>query len=442
MEDIAVKEYLLTYLWSGLECLAAILLFDGFSERKHRSGIHWLIAACFTILEATGLTLLDPEVDSFGKILYVCAAFFLLHCILYQSDLLFGLYMMIIYYATMCCIDNLCTTFVFLLSSASAAIYLNDNVQVSVSIIIHSIEISLFYLLNRIRKSKVTGTTSWQWYTIPALLSLISILLIFFFGDCFQNRQMAALPLFVCAGFITFLQTAAMFLVSWMEQNAHFREESISLRTRAQAQQESIEALSAAYAQQRKLTHDFQAHLDTLAGLLAQEPLDISAVQKYVQDLRTAQTSRILLVNTHHAALDALLNQKALVAKNRKSDIQFSVNDLSAVKINMVDLTILISNTLDNAIEACEKLPEEDRQIFVQVLLEEDVLFYSVRNRSLPVNVQPGQLPVTTKIPPALHGYGLQNVQTTLRKYHSLYALTYADGWFGFATDLPNTLIS
>ena len=150
-----------------------------------------------------------------------------------------------------------------------------------------------------------------------------------------------------------------------------------------------------------------------------------------------------LLVNTHHAALDALLNQKALVAKNRKI-LTFSFRSMICLRSKSIwwTLPILISNTLDNAIEACEKLPEEDRQIFVQVLLEEDVLFYSVRNRSLPVNVQPGQLPVTTKIPPALHGYGLQNVQTTLRKYHSLYALTYADGWFGFATDLPNTLIS
>ena len=328
----------------------------------------------------------------------------------------------------------------FLLSGVSTAIDLSDTILVSISI--HCIAIAIFYLHKFIRKSKVIGPTNWQWYTVPTLLSLANILLISVFGGCFQKGQMATLPLFVCACFITFLQTAAMFLVSWMEQNAHFREEAISLRTRAQAQQESIEALSAAYAQQRKLTHDFQAHLDTLSGMLTQEPLDTGALQKYVHGLRASQTDRILLVNTHHAALDALLNQKAFVAKNRKIDIQFSVNDLSAVKINMVDLTILISNTWDNAIEACEKLPEDDRQIFVQVLLEEDVLFYSVRNRSLPVNVQPGQLPVTTKIPPALHGYGLQNVQTTLRKYSSLYAINYADGWFGFATDLPNTLIS
>ena len=412
-----MTEYLLTYLWAGMECFAAILLFDGFSERKHRPSIHWLIAGGFTILEATGLNLLDPGLASFSKIVYGCTIFFLLHRLLYQSNLLFSLYIAIICYATMGCVDNLCATFVFFLSGASTAIDLSDNIQVS--IIIHMIEILLFYLLNRIRKSKVTGTTSWKWYTVPTLLSLIGVFLIFFFGNSFQKSQIAVLPLFVCACFITFLQTAAMFLVSWMEQNAHFREESLSLRTKAQAQQESIEALGAAYAQQRKLTHDFQAHLDTLAGMLAQQPPDTSTLQRYVQDLRESQTDRILLVNTHHAALDALLNQKALVAKNRKIDIQISVNDLSAVKINIVDLTILISNTLDNAIEACEKLPEDDRQIFVQVLLEEDVLFYSVRNRSLSVNVQPGQLPVTTKVPTTLHGYGLLNVQTTLQKYSS-----------------------
>lgn len=437
---ITVKAYLLTYLWLGMECFAAILLFDGFSERKYRPSMHWFIAACFTVLEATGLNLLDPEVANSGKVLYVCATFFIMHRILYQSGRLFCLYITTIYYAAMNCVDNLCATFVFWISGSSIAIDLSDNILSS--IFIHIIEILLFYLHNRIRKSKVIATTSWKWYTVPALLSLVSILLISFFGDCFQKGQMAALPLFVCASFIAFLQMSVMFLVSWMEQNAHYREETLSLQTKAQAQRESIEALSSAYAQQRKLTHDFQAHLDTLAGMLTQEHLNTGELHKYVQSLRSAQTDRILLVNTHHAALDALLNQKALVAKNRKIDIQFSVNDLSAVKINMIDLTILISNTLDNAIEACEMLPEDDRQIFVQVLLEENVMFYAVRNRSLPVNVQSGQLPATTKVPSALHGYGLQNVQTTLKKYDSVYAIDYVNGWFGFATDLPNTIIS
>ena len=194
--------------------------------------------------------------------------------------------------------------------------------------------------------------------------------------------------------------------------------------------------------QQRKLTHDFRAHLDTLSAMLVQQPFDIDAIKSYVRSLQSAQTSLILLVNTHHSTLDALLNQKALVARNRSIDVQFRVNDLSAVKIDLVDLTVIISNTLDNAIEACEKLPVQERQIYVQVVLNDNELFYAVRNRSLPIDVSSDRLPVTTKENPSFHGYGLQNVQTTLAKYHSVYAMDYADGWFEFATDLPNTLIS
>ena len=80
------------------------------------------------------------------------------------------------------------------------------------------------------------------------------------------------------------------------------------------------------------------------------------------------------------------------------------MNDLSPIKIDMVDLTVVISNTLDNAIEACEKLPETDRQIYVQALLEEDELLYAVRNKSLPVNMIANQLPTSTKENPSFMG--------------------------------------
>lgn len=79
---------------------------------------------------------------------------------------------------------------------------------------------------------------------------------------------------------------------------------------------------------------------------------------------------------------------------------------------------------------------------YVQALLEEDELFYAVRNKSLPVNMIANQLPASTKENPSFHGYGLQNVHTTLEKYHTLYAMDYENGWFEFATELPNTLIS
>lgn len=435
-----MSDYFLTYLWTWMEYFSAILLFDAFSARKMERFRHWIIVTSLAFLEATLLNFAAITMPNYSKIVIGLVLLFSLHRFLYTSNRMFSFYISVIFYATICCVDNCWYTMLLLMSEAQDSV--TPGEMVWQNLFMHSVIIAVCFLQAKARNGKLSQATNFRWYTIPAVLSLASVLLIFFFGNCFQQGQISIQPLCVCATFITVMQIAALLLISWMEQNANFREEAISLQAKSKAQQESIEALSAAYAQQRKLTHDFRAHLSTLDGMLMQQNRDINTIQTYIHRLQSKQTERILLVNTHHAALDALLNQKALVAKNRKIDIQFSVNDLSPIKIDMVDLTVVISNTLDNAIEACEKLPETDRQIYVQALLEEDELFYAVRNKSLPVNMVANQLPASTKENPSFHGYGLQDVHTTLEKYHTLYAMDYENGWFEFATELPNTLIS
>lgn len=435
-----MSDYFLTYLWTWMEYFSAILLFDAFSARKMERFRHWIIVTSLAFLEATLLNFAAITMPNYSKIVIGLVLLFSLHRFLYTSNRMFSFYISVIFYATICCVDNCWYTMLLLMSEAQDSV--TPGEMVWQNLFMHSVIIAVCFLQAKARNGKLSQATNFRWYTIPAVLSLASVLLIFFFGNCFQQGQISIQPLCVCATFITVMQIAALLLISWMEQNANFREEAISLQAKSKVQQESIEALSAAYAQQRKLTHDFRAHLSTLDGMLMQQNRDINTIQTYIHSLQSKQTERILLVNTHHAALDALLNQKALVAKNRKIDIQFSVNDLSPIKIDMVDLTVVISNTLDNAIEACEKLPETDRQIYVQALLEEDELFYAVRNKSLPVNMVANQLPASTKENPSFHGYGLQNVHTTLEKCHTLYAMDYENGWFEFATELPNTLIS
>lgn len=117
------------------------------------------------------------------------------------------------------------------------------------NLFMHSVIIAVCFLQAKARNGKLSQATNFRWYTIPAVLSLASVLLIFFFGNCFQQGQISIQPLCVCATFITVMQIAALLLISWMEQNANFREEAISLQAKSKAQQESIEALSAAYAQ-------------------------------------------------------------------------------------------------------------------------------------------------------------------------------------------------
>lgn len=284
-----MSDYFLTYLWTWMEYFSAILLFDAFSARKMERFRHWIIVTSLAFLEATLLNFAAITMPNYSKIVIGLVLLFSLHRFLYTSNRMFSFYISVIFYATICCVDNCWYTMLLLMSEAQDSV--TPGEMVWQNLFMHSVIIAVCFLQAKARNGKLSQATNFRWYTIPAVLSLASVLLIFFFGNCFQQGQISIQPLCVCATFITVMQIAALLLISWMEQNANFREEAISLQAKSKAQQESIEALSAAYAQQRKLTHDFRAHLSTLDGMLMQQNRDINTIQTYIlHDLQGGTT--------------------------------------------------------------------------------------------------------------------------------------------------------
>ena len=107
--------------------------------------------------------------------------------------------------------------------------------------------------------------------------------------------------------------------------------------------------------------------------------------------MKVRQTERILLVNTHNPIIDAIFNQKGYAAKEQDIDLHFEINDLSEMSIPSVDLTVVMSNLLDNAIEACEKLEKQERRMAVKAIYNKSdnppTLFFSVENASKSVEI-------------------------------------------------------
>ena len=160
--------------------------------------------------------------------------------------------------------------------------------------------------------------------------------------------------------------------------------------------------------------------------------------QGLLSEMKTRQSERVLLVNTHNAAIDAVLNQKGYAGRRQGIDIRFRVNDLSALELPRVDVTIGHSNLIDNAMEACSQMPQTERWVSVQILYGHEMLSISIVNPSRPVQIIGGQI-VTTKPDPLLHGFGLQNVEDILEKYHAEYTFSFDDGRFIFTADWPDT---
>ena len=114
--------------------------------------------------------------------------------------------------------------------------------------------------------------------------------------------------------------------------------------------------------------------------------------------------------------------------------MQIQVNDLSAFPLPEDATVVLLSNLLDNAIEAAEKCAGT-KEIACCLLLE-DSLYLSVRNTSPKVAIYNGHIP-TTKADKLNHGYGLATIRGILDQWNAEYTFNYAGGWFQFAAEVP-----
>ena len=207
-----------------------------------------------------------------------------------------------------------------------------------------------------------------------------------------------------------------------------------TLMVEAVRQKKSAEALLESYKTQRRLTHEFTNHTDALALLLQQG--DYEGAKAYLSTLTKTIAANTTIMNTHNPLLDALLSKKYEEASRKGVMVYFDLPDLRDMPMGQTDLVIVLSNLLNNAIEAAAQA--DPPEVYVRVRKTEEEYLLSVRNRvQRDVELPPdGQLPRTTRKEPG-HGMGLSNVRDVLLRHGAEYTLSCRDNWFRFTCAVP-----
>jgi sensor histidine kinase regulating citrate/malate metabolism len=106
------------------------------------------------------------------------------------------------------------------------------------------------------------------------------------------------------------------------------------------------------------------------------------------------------------------------------------VTDMSYVVVQDEDLVILMTNLLDNAIEACQKTAVSNRKIWLNMEVEEHIFIVSTQN---PYNQECEDIKDffhTWKKDTWNHGIGLKNIHSVTEKYHGDDIIICRDGMF------------
>ena len=434
-------EYVISVLMNGLQLLAFIWFFDACFIRKYKGAVFYAIAFAWLVVECVVLNL-EGNVLSPFKALLVPVLLLVLNFVLYQGRFFFRVFISIAMYAIFSALAYMIEFSVMSIFSLQRQEFVYNKVLYTITALIGTGCMLLFSkLAGRLYMQKNNHNQKRNWTLITTIFPIASILILLLLYRVITGHELKSLFAVLCLAMVAAADIIVLLLIDELNRNIREHEMLVAISERERQQKESVVALSAAYEAQRKLTHDFREHLSVLSGLLQSN--QISEASDYISQLQEAHTERILLVNTHNATIDAILNQKGYKAQNSHIEMRFETNDLSGIHIHPTDCTIVLGNLLDNAIEACQKLPENERWIQVSIVRnflpnnQIGSVYISVLNPSAPVKIV-NQNIATTKPNASFHGFGLRNVKTILEKYGAEYDIAYENGMFAFSLDWPD----
>mgnify|MGYP001089607279 FL=1 len=188
------------------------------------------------------------------------------------------------------------------------------------------------------------------------------------------------------------------------------------------------------YNQTRGWRHDYRNHIQVLKNYA--ELGDMEAVKSYLSELAEDLETVDMALRTGNRMADVILNSKISLARSREIQVRADAHVPVKLSIADIDLCIILGNLFDNAIEACQRLPLQERMIRVYMDMKNTQLYISFTNTTAQKKQKKenGRF-ATTK--GRGHGYGLVRMDTIIERYQGYIRRGSEDGAFTTEILLP-----
>ncbi|MEE1503712.1 MAG: GHKL domain-containing protein [Acutalibacteraceae bacterium] len=164
--------------------------------------------------------------------------------------------------------------------------------------------------------------------------------------------------------------------------------------------------------------HDTKKHLSAIKNLTDNDEIN-AYLQKLTDDLE--DYSSLVTSGNHH--LDVIINRYIAQSQMKKINFSYDVRLSNLKSVEMYDLVTILSNILDNAVEAAEKSQHKRIEFTTDYRNTYDVIV--VKNSCDIKPVSKGGSLKTTKENKRFHGLGIKSVRNVLKKYDGDYLWEY-----------------
>ena len=283
-----------------------------------------------------------------------------------------------------------------------------------------------------VKKKKAEKRMQAELKTIPKIqyiliMVLLYVINIFIWASIRPERQRIARAMMLPTMFGFFM---VLILVMRTNITSHRHKEMTAiLSEQIEKQVEYYNKINKLYAEFRSFRHDFKNHILCIGGLISEGENEMA--MDYIHEIENMAAFEKREFDTGNIMVDALLSDKKSKANTVGAKLIFD-GFVPTMGISNVDLCVIFSNAVDNAIEACAKgSSDEEKLITINSDFRQGCFFLKIMNPVFEqVNFKGKNKVLTSKKDSEHHGFGVANIVGTVEKYLGNTDISVNDGKF------------
>lgn len=301
----------------------------------------------------------------------------------------------------------------------------NYNIWRSLGLLFSRLDLFIIYLIFKNKyKSKFINIK--PYYKILVVTLVLGIWGIY----CFQNVYIANKVIVLSGKWFIYIFFLANFIIILLVKNIIVREkEKAKIEAiRAELIEYNYKKIYECYNSSSIIFHDLKNHIEALYLYISENNLEKAL--KYIENLREPITELDSIKWSGNKMIDFILNYKLLKANKEGIQINYSIEKMKKLSITDNELCALLTNLIDNALEACQYVEKDNRWISVAIRNINNMLVVNIKNsyKRKPQRIK--NRFVSSKKDKIYHGIGLSSVQNVVDKYEGILECLYDENEF------------
>jgi len=309
-----------------------------------------------------------------------------------------------------------------------------QNYRWSFSLMTFLLEILVFiplllYMKNVYSKAMEEKSNIKQWrflWLIPATFYLL------WYHNTYFN-SMSALEIALRpsnAVFLLFINLGSLFVYNVVVQTVNAYSNNLILQAqnhRLTMQSLQYENLRERINEARREKHDFRHHIALMTGYL--DNGDFDNLKNYLHSFMRALPEDCNIIFCEHYALNILLVYYSQLSKQNGINFSVEISVPAEIKVSDSDVSVLIGNILENAIDACSVQKSKERKIIMHGCIKNSCLLFTIDN-TYENDIRKDADGVYSSTKHCGNGIGIESAKAIVERYKGIMRTEQKNGFF------------